>query len=123
MMRQSRALLLLTIAGAWPAVGRAETGYDLWLRYVRSWTTATRRPPIAQAVTAIVAPDAVADGRGGPAPSCARGLGGLLGVEVPVSAAVGRRRARRGHARRLAAHRRARAGPDDAGRGWATRAT
>jgi alpha-glucuronidase len=60
---------------------RAETGYDLWLRYV-PLTDPVQRAAYRHAATAIVVPrgtatsDAIAS-------ELARGLGGLLGVGVP----------------------------------------
>src|SRR3954463_6525526 len=70
------AVLLLIAAAA-----RAETGYDLWLRYVPV-TDAARRDAYRSLVSAIVLPartptaDVTAE-------ELHRGLSGMLGVDVP----------------------------------------
>ena len=73
------AALIMAAAGA-----RAEDGYDLWLRYrpmSGEWLQADREaarelvPPVTPSPTLSVAQAELT-----------RGLGGLLGVELPVSA-------------------------------------
>ena len=75
-----RALLtLVTIAAA--ATLRAESGHELWLRYVPPSETA-QRDAYRSAATAIVVPSTSATGDA-IAAELTRGLTGLLGVDVP----------------------------------------
>lgn len=60
---------------------RAETGYDLWLRYTVV-DDPVRRDAYRRAATAIVAPSPSATGDA-IAAELMRGLSGLLGVPVP----------------------------------------
>jgi beta-glucosidase len=84
-MSPTTCCFVLAAVGA-GAIARAETGYDLWLRYVPVQDAATRGA-YAKAITAIVAPDASPTARVVRA-ELERGLGGVLGVRVPVSAEV-----------------------------------
>jgi alpha-glucuronidase len=73
------ALMLVTLAGGTSV--RAETGYDLWLRYTPV-VDRVQRAAYRRAATAIVAPRATATGEAIGA-ELARGLRGLLGASVP----------------------------------------
>ena len=66
------------------AAVRAETGYDLWLRYV-ALDDAALRETYRRAVTALVAPDDSPTARL-TRDELRRGLRGLLGVDVAVAA-------------------------------------
>jgi len=84
-MSPTTCCFVLAAVGA-GAIAHAETGYDLWLRYVPVHDAATRGA-YAKAITAIVAPDASPTARVVRA-ELERGLGGVLGVRVPVSVHV-----------------------------------
>jgi alpha-glucuronidase len=83
-LRKSFAVVLLAIGSSVPA--RAETGYDLWLRYV-AVPDAEQRAAYGKAVAAIVAPQRSPTGRV-VLHELERGLRGLLAGDVPVSTTV-----------------------------------
>jgi alpha-glucuronidase len=82
--RLVRQLILLFLTSAWPwTTATAETGYDLWLRYVPVQDQRLAGS-YRKELKAIVA--AHASTAGGPATAeLRRGLAGLLGAEVPVA--------------------------------------
>ncbi|MGH8026793.1 MAG: alpha-glucuronidase family glycosyl hydrolase, partial [Pseudoxanthomonas sp.] len=71
----------------WLPLAHAEDGYDLWLRYraVSDQQGEIYRAQVSQLVAARATPMQVATGA-----ELSRGLRGLLGVEIPASAAVTR---------------------------------
>src|SRR5260221_13159388 len=87
MIRRRGALLLAALALGAAAPSEGETGYDLWLRYVRVEDEA-QRTAYRKAARAIVVEDDSPTGRVVRA-ELRRGLRGLLGSEGPVSKAVG----------------------------------
>ena len=82
-----RATCLVCLVLGATATARAETGYDLWLRY-RPIEDAAVREQYRKAISALVVPEASPTARVILA-ELRRGLGGLLSAEVPVRAAVG----------------------------------
>jgi alpha-glucuronidase len=74
------------LSPSWTASARAESGYDLWLRY-GPVEDPTLRAEYRKTVAAIVVQQPTDTGRVVLA-ELRRGLGGLMGVDVPVSDAV-----------------------------------
>ncbi len=82
---RAAATAVLFVLGV-SAAARAESGYDLWLRYV-ALEDAAQRSAYRQRVTAIVVEDGSPAGRV-VQDELRRGLGGLLGGPVPVARTV-----------------------------------
>jgi alpha-glucuronidase len=85
--RAHRLGLVLAVLAALPGAGaRAESGYDLWLRYVPI-DDAALRDSYRSSVTALVGPHESPTARLVLA-ELRRGVKGLLGVDVPISPSV-----------------------------------
>ena len=80
--RVKSALALAFLLVLPTGIARAETGYDLWLRYVPIGD-AGLRDTYRSAVTALVAPDTSATARL-TRTELQRGVKGLLGIDIPV---------------------------------------
>jgi alpha-glucuronidase len=87
-VRFVRAALLVALSLAYAPAARAETGYDLWLRY-RPIEEAAVREQYRKTVSNLVLPQASPTGRV-IAAEVKRGLRGLLGGDVPLSEALQR---------------------------------
>jgi alpha-glucuronidase len=85
-MKVCATLLLYLLACAGSA--RAETGYDLWLRY-RPVEDAALRDQYRKAITELIVPQRSPTARIAGV-ELRRGLGGLLGLDVPAAATVRR---------------------------------
>ena len=81
----ARAILFMVLAAGWSVPARAETGYELWLRYRpvdEAWRSTYR-----QALSAVVVQQSSPTGRV-VLSELQRGLKGLLGGDVPAAGAV-----------------------------------
>jgi len=82
----TRLGLAVALLVALPICSRAESGYELWLRYPLVGD-ATLRDVYRRSITALVVPHESATGRAALA-ELQRGLRGLLGAAIPVSSKI-----------------------------------